>query len=505
MATEKANPDPQEVVDNAVVTPQRSASEDKEKGVMDVTCPLPDEPEKPGEFPLSWKITALVCGLMLSWGSSFSENTLGPLKKTLIRELDITNAQYGAISSATSLVNSILPILGGYGLDHYGVEWGSLVCSVAIFLGAVVSAASSNQDSFGLVMGGRIIMGFGSTVIETCTSKILAHWFQHRGLGLVYGLDLSIGKLIVLAAKASAVPMRDASSFWGRALWIPAIICFLNLLQNIFYVWWVRSRPEWTQMPTGQRKAKEEARSRAALGQGQVVMNNDTVGNVTKRTGGTVGSFNGLNADIITQTRGSTEQLTGYTSALQQVIPVVCAPMIGTFFDFFGYRMTFVSVTSVIWILVYCLIGFTKVNALGAMIIASVASTMNALPFLASIPLMVPSQLELGLVFGIWKAFNNSGSVIVDMIAGRLQDLTPGQTYERVVGFFVAVKGLEFCLGLFYGVLDRRYLAGILTMSEKKRLVVEKAGELGAPVGRKPAKPFTFVGTVLLCSMIIIS
>ncbi|KAM6506628.1 hypothetical protein FSOLCH5_013601 [Fusarium solani] len=179
--------------------------------------------------------------------------------------------------------------------------------------------------------------------------------------------------------------------------------------------------------------------------------------------------------------------------------------MIGTFFDFFGYRMAFVSVTSVIWILVYCLIGFTKVNALGAMIIASVASTMNALPFLASIPLMVPSQLELGLVFGIWKAFNNSGSVIVDMIAGRLQDLTPGQTYERVVGFFVAVKGLEFCLGLFYGVLDRRYLAGILTTSEKKRLVVEKAGELGAPVGRKPAKPFTFVGTVLLCSMIIVS
>lgn len=150
---------------------------------------------------------------------------------------------------------------------------------------------------------------------------------------------------------------------------------------------------------------------------------------------------NGLNADIITQTRGSTEQLAGYTSALQQVIHVVCAPMIGTFFDFFGYRMAFVSVTSVIWILVYCLIGFTKVNALGAMIIASVASTMNALPFLASIPPMVPSQLELGLVFGIWKAFKNSGSVIVDTIAGRPQDLTPGQTYERVVGFLRGCQG----------------------------------------------------------------
>lgn len=171
---------------------------------------------------------------------------------------------------------------------------------------------------------------------------------------------------------------------------------------------------------------------------------------------GTVGGFNGLNADIITQTRGSTEELAGYTSAIQQVIPVVCAPLIGIFFDYFGYRMMFVSLTSAIWILVYCLIGYTDTNALGAMVIASVALTMNALPFIASIPLMVPKQVELGLVFGIWKVFNNSGSVIVDMIAGRLQDITPGKTYERVIAFFVAIKSLEFVLGLFYGVLDRR-------------------------------------------------
>lgn len=303
-----------------------------------------------------------------------------------------------------------------------------------------------------------------------------------------------IGKLLVLAAKAAAVPMRDATDFWGWALWIPAIICFVNLLQNIFYVWWAWSRPEWTWMPTGARRAKAARRGGAAAaaaaaraqGEGIQVVGND-VSSTTPRSGcafglpdwrtllrvprffwlvvctqilqaGTVGGFNGLNADIITETRGSTEELAGYTSAIQQVIPVICAPLLGSFFDFFGYRMVFVSITSVIWILVYCLIGYTQTNALGSMVIASVASTMNALPFLASIPLMVPNQLELGLVFGIWKAFNNSGSVVVDMIAGRLQDLTPGQTYERVVGFFVAVKGLEFCLGLFYGVLDRRYV-----------------------------------------------
>ncbi|KAL6915324.1 hypothetical protein FSST1_006819 [Fusarium sambucinum] len=496
-------------------------SEPDEKGSTQETHSPVEATEQPKDFPLTWKITALVCGVALSWGSSFSENTLGPLKSTLKKQLDITNSQYGAISSATSLVNTILPIIGGWGLDHYGVEWGSMACSIAIFIGAVVSAAGSNQDSFTLVVTGRVIMGFGSTVIETCTSKILAHWFQHRGLGLVYGLDLSIGKLIVLIAKATAVPMRDASSFWGWALWIPAIVCFANLLQNIFYVWWARSRPTWTHMPTG-RQFMKEARER---GDDASVPSSTTRSRLQSRwailtcvprffwlvactqilQAGVVGGFNGLNADIITETRGSTEQIAGYTSAVQQVIPVIGAPLIGSFFDYFGYRMTFVSLTSAIWVLVYCLIGFTQTNALGSMVIASVASTMNALPFLASIPLIVPNQIELGLVFGIWKAFNNSGSVIVDMIAGRLQDITPGGTYERVIAFFVAVKGLEFCLGLFYGILDRKYLAGILTMSEKKRMQMEQEGTLGKLIGRKPAKMATIIGIALVCAMIVIA
>jgi hypothetical protein len=63
-------------------------------------------------------------------GSSFSESTLGPLKSTLVKELGINSrsrcrlrnlhltdppdARYGTLSSATSVVNMFLPIIGGY-------------------------------------------------------------------------------------------------------------------------------------------------------------------------------------------------------------------------------------------------------------------------------------------------------------------------------------------------------------------------------------------------------
>lgn len=34
--------------------------------------------------------------------------------------LKTSDAQYGAISSSSSFINSVLPIIGGIGMDHFG-------------------------------------------------------------------------------------------------------------------------------------------------------------------------------------------------------------------------------------------------------------------------------------------------------------------------------------------------------------------------------------------------
>ncbi|KAF9047172.1 MFS general substrate transporter [Hymenopellis radicata] len=458
-----------------------ATSSDEEKVSIDETRP-PSEVESVQDFPLKWKITALCLGLLLSAGSSFSENTLGPLKSTFKSELKITNAQYGAISSATSLVNTILPILGGFILDYYGVAWGTMLCSTFIFVGAVISASGSNVESFTLVVVGRVILGLGSTVIESASSKILAHFFQQRGLAFVYGLDIAWGKVIVLIAKATAVPMRDSTSFWGWALWIPAIVCFANLIQNAVFVWWmIYHLPEWTRMPTGRTNAAANGSPRRMLPDLKILklipsiydMYPDSAsgdcGGVQRLERGhhlLYARFNRSSSRIYFSPSTSKLDI-AYNVCLSlnncprhQVIPIFFAPGLGMFFDKVGFRMLFVSFTSMLWIIVYSLIGFTKVNALGVMILASVAQSFNAISFTCSIPLIVPDQTKLGLTFGIWKAFNNAGSVIVDMAAGRLQDITPDGGYEKVISFFVAMKALEFCWGAFYGIIDRRYLGG---------------------------------------------
>ena len=79
---------------------------------------------------------------------------------------------------------------------------------------------------------------------------------------------------------------------------------------------------------------------------------------------GTVGAYNGLAADMIKQTRGTSDAVAGYTSGANQIIPIVLTPFLGFFFDRLGRRMHFVSLVAALWILVFALMGFSTVHAL---------------------------------------------------------------------------------------------------------------------------------------------
>ncbi|CEL57835.1 Major facilitator superfamily domain-containing protein 1 OS=Homo sapiens GN=MFSD1 PE=2 SV=2 [Rhizoctonia solani AG-1 IB] len=455
--------------------------------------------------PWRWRIIAMLFALSLAVGSSFSEATLGPLKSTLVKELHITNARYGTISSATSVVNMCLPVIGGYLVDFYPIEYGMLFCAFTVFAGAIVSAVGAQHNAFGPVLGGRLLMGFGSTIIEIIPQKIYCHWFKGRGLAFVLGLDVSWGKVVVLVAKATAVPMSKVGGEWAWALWIPAVACGVNILLTFAYMLWIRTLPQKVRMLSAQERARSQLR-RPTLKAAREIPSFFWFMFCTQICqSGVVGGFNGLSADIIRKTRGTTAQVAGYQGSIQQVIPIFLSPFLGAFFDRYGRRMLFISITSCIWIVVFAVLGFSRVNALFPMVFSSVALAFNAMPFVCSVPILVASQDQIGTGYGLYKAFNNAGSVIVDVAAGAIQDTTPGGGYNGVIAFFIALKGMEILWGSIYGVLDRRLLRGVLSMSEKERLETEKKVDLNREPGRRPIKAWTYGGWTFLGACITIA
>lgn len=195
-----------------------------------------------------------------------------------------------------------------------------------------------------------------------------------QGLAFVLGLDISWGKVVVLVAKATAVPMSTIAGEWSWALWvglviecpelgkyvadarwmtqIPAIVCGVNILLTFGYMIWIRTLPEKVRMcewclrqrlemvteDKGSVCAREGAIA-AASADSQGCKGNPIVFLVhVLHSGmhqsprarhqpiliahippppqicqaGVVGGFNGLSADIIRATRGTTAQIAGY-------------------------------------------------------------------------------------------------------------------------------------------------------------------------------------------------
>ncbi|KAF7293068.1 MFS transporter [Mycena indigotica] len=458
-----------------------------------------------------WRVKgpAVFCVLLFTIGSNWASASLSPLKSTLKKELHINNARYGVIASANSLVNTVMPVIGGVAIDWFGPEMGSLLSSVAVLLGTLISGIGASKASFGTLVAGNVIMGLGSSTIETCQSKLYTHWFYGNHLGLVYGVDIAFGRVINTVAKATSVPIAEGTHWWGWSIWISAIMSACTLLINIIYVALERRLPAPARLvPTNDKTSRKF--SLAALVSIPAAFWIITLTQLLQA--GNVGAYGSITADIMTQTRGSTALVAGYTSSISQIIPIFVTPCVGALFDRFGRRMYYVSGTAALWVLVYSLMGFTDVHPLVPTILQSVALSFNAIPFIAAIPLLAPSQTYLGTAFGVWKAFNNAGSVIMDVSAGAIQDRTPTgrHTYDNVLYFLIALKGVDFFYGLVYDALDRRYFGGVLRMSEREREAREdedaNSGEnLKGVALRRPVRMWTFVGLGIMGAMIVVA
>lgn len=92
-----------------------------------------DQPVSPGQIPLRMRLLAFSFVLFFSTGAAFAESTIGPLKSTLRRELNINSelqicrecadhldTQFSTVSTASNVVNTVLPLVGGIAMDYVG-------------------------------------------------------------------------------------------------------------------------------------------------------------------------------------------------------------------------------------------------------------------------------------------------------------------------------------------------------------------------------------------------
>ena len=124
------------------------------------------------EVPKLYRYIALACIISLPLGTNWTQSSVGPLKNTLRNEWNISNAQFGVISSADAFVNTVFPILGGLILDWWGPNIVTLCCTTIILVGSLIAAGSTINNMWRLLVGGHVLMGFGIAVLDSAQQKV---------------------------------------------------------------------------------------------------------------------------------------------------------------------------------------------------------------------------------------------------------------------------------------------------------------------------------------------
>ncbi|KAI8811856.1 major facilitator superfamily domain-containing protein [Cladochytrium replicatum] len=443
------------------------------------------------------KTLALVCALCLTFGSHYCSLALTSLKKEIIKDLGITNAAYGIIQSAQATVNTILPLLGGLFLDAFGMKAGSMLSSSFVTMGAAITAYAAYIRSYPILVLGRAIYGLGSGTVVVAQQTILANTFSRGGLSFAFGLELTVARLGGFLAQGTVVPIAQWAGHYSAALVVSFLICLFSLLINVIYIVVDRmlmESPSIEEAPTHQHATERKSGFRAKyiwelsyLFWVICVLHSVLYGCWT--------TFLHINTDLI-QSRfpDHSPQTVAWEAATSQFFPIVAAPLLGSLVDHYGYRSLGLTATTISFVIAIILIGYTHVHPILSMTVFAFSQTLGALCALGSVPLIAPSRHAIGTSLGTLKSFSNSMAGALDPILGRIQDATPGHTYDRViiayicigcVAFLIAVAGVwTMNVTMYNSVLDhgRKQLAE--SADNKNDDGLEDGNGNGAPNGQ---------------------
>ncbi|KAJ9057727.1 hypothetical protein DSO57_1019944 [Entomophthora muscae] len=419
---------------------------------------------------LRFQITALACTMLLSFGSHYAALTLGSLKNTIKKEMGISNTQYGVLQSSVSLVNTILPLIGGIFVDCFGTTRGSLVATTFILLGTVLVALSTNLVSFPLMVLGRALYGIGSGTIVIVQETIISQWFTGKGLTITLGINLAVSRLASFLGMATIIPISEYSGFYGNALWFSAFLCLVSFIMNLVYYTMV--------LIADQQLSPEDLvilRSKKQL----------NLSFVTRLPGqfwllmllaffmmGGWNTFLHINPELIKLRFGNSDELAARKASISQILPIFAPPLLGHWIEKRGNRPQLVILSSLTFMLTMLLIGFTHASPVTSMIIFSFSLSLGVIPSISSIPLLLPSGI-VGTGFGLYKTTISVSSVLQDIIAGALQDDKRGaqHSYDFTIGFLLLISGCSFVISLGFFLIDKCLWNGFISLATTERQI----------------------------------
>jgi len=427
--------------------------------------------------PLSMKIISVAVVSMIGFGGHWSSGVTGALKSTLKKELNINNTQYAILQSSENFIKATLILPSGVLTDRYGgasaMLWGNAVFSV----GAILIAAATTVQNFKFMIFGVVVQALGDVATQVAQYKIFSSWFAPSdGFASTLAFELAIGKIGSFVGKSTANVISTNLGDFSWAYWMSV---FMNLFTNVatlFFWWftrWCGKRYAGTRDPATREKLTESNRKFEIKKMLRLPWSFWLICLFSLCQTSTANIFSSNGTELAEQRFDISAVQAGWYSAASQYLGFFFVPMVGIFIDVLGRRLTVMLVCGLGMLLAMCLAmwGPTVSGTAASFAIYAVASSLGPTVIIDGIRTSMFYQEVFGSGYAIKIAINNSMTIIVDIVAGVIQD-RDNNSYNNVIILYVVLAAGSVVVGALMVILG--YLSNLIAFlqwSRKKRVL----------------------------------
>jgi MFS family permease len=396
----------------------------------------------------AWRWAVLTAVSVAMFGNYYAYDAVAPLADMLQKDLGFSNTQIGTLNAIYNAPNLFMVFVGGIIIDRIGTKLSTLIFAVICFIGTVVTAAT---DSFPVMAAGRLIFGLGAESMIVAVTVAIGQWFVGRQLGLAFGVNLSIARAGSYAADRSPTFFRQAyESGWQAPLWIAAGFAAIAVAACVVYYFLTRAAEQRFQL--------------GAQGKTDRIVWSDIwrfdrsywyIVGLCVTFYSVIFPFRSTFAIMYFQhAHGLTLEDAGAMNGYVFLAAIFATPVFGYVADKLGNRAGWMALSCALLAASFPILAYTNLSLWVSTVLIGIAFSLVPAVLWPAVPYLVPAA-RLGTAYGLMTMLQNIGWLIVNLVAGMLNDAAgagpdnPGGYTAMLVLFFVlSLSGFAFAAAL---------------------------------------------------------
>jgi MFS family permease len=402
--------------------------------------------------PVFYRWAVLVVISLAMFGNYYVYDAVSPIADLLKEQLGFSDRNIGTLNAIYSVPNIIMVLIGGIIIDRIGVKKGTLLFGVLCFIGAAITAATSE---FWIMAAGRLVFGLGAESLIVSVTAAIARWFKGKELSFAFGVNLTIARLGSFAALNSPTWARPAFENWQWPLIISVAFGVFCIVGAVLY--WIMEDRAAARYEMG------------AVGETEKVVWSDLFKFPTSYIYvvllcvtfySAIFPFQTFAVKFFIERHGTSRELGGFLSSMITLFAMVFTPLFGYWVDRVGKRSLFMMWGSLLLVPVYLMMVYTDIALWVPMAMMGIAFSLVPAVMWPSVAYLI-EESRLGTAYGLMTMIQNIGLAGFNFMIGWANDYS-GAGVENPGGYALGmwIFSILGLLGFFFAWLLRREETG---------------------------------------------